>query len=74
MLSSAVYALLSTTTWRDPLDVGEFSIVTDTYITDTEYKTHKQMWQTREYLRDNFNNVQTELKMIFKCTINQAYY
>ena len=74
MLSSAVYALLSTAAWRYPVNVGKFFVIPDTAITDTEQKTHERMWRARKKLQDNFNNFQMALKTMFKRIINTAYH
>ena len=44
MLSAAAYTLLSTTVWRDPVDVGELFVVPNTSIINIKQKTHKLIW------------------------------
>ena len=56
MLSAAVYAILSKSAWREPVNVGELFVVPNTAITDTKQKTHEQIWQASKYLRDNIKN------------------
>ena len=72
MISASAYALLSTTLWMDPVDVGEFCVVIFTAIINTKYKTHKRMCQARKYLQENFNNVQKVLKTMFECIIDPS--
>ena len=74
MLSAAAYVLLSTTAWRDPVNVGKLLVVPDTAITDTKKKTHKRMWKASKDLQYNFNNAQTALKTMFKHIIKPAYH
>ena len=74
MLSSAAYALLSTTVWRDSVDFGKLFIFPNTDIIDTKQKTHEIMWQASKYLQDNFNNFQTALKTMSKRIVDLAYH
>ena len=74
MMPEAAYVLFSTAAWRDPVVIGKFFVVPDTAITETKQKTHGQMWHASKDLRDNFKNVQTELKTIFERIINPAYH
>ena len=53
MLSAEEYALLSTTAWRDPANVGEFFVVPYMAITNIKQKTHKRIWQASKDLKKN---------------------
>ena len=74
MMTSAAFALYSTTPWSDPKDVGEYFEIPVLAITETEQKAEERKWKSEKDLRDNFENVRTALRLLFERIIDQAYH
>ena len=74
MMTSAAFALYSTTPWAEPKDVGEYFEIPVLAITETEQKTEERKWKAEKDLRDNFETVRTALRLLFERIIAQAYH
>ena len=74
MMTQAAYVLYSTTKCQDPVDVGNYFIVTATAITDNDEKSEERKWQARKNLMDTYRNMRTALQQLFDIAIDPAYH
>ena len=73
MVPSEGFALYYTEPWEDPPDIGEYFIVLETAITDTNQNLVEQRWQARKYMRDTWHNFRTSLNNTFERVIDPAF-
>ena len=68
------FAHISNTLWAIPDQVGKFSVVSRSAITDTDQQTKERKWIAKKTRENNNNNLDTFLVMVWTHVIPQAFY
>ena len=74
IVKAGAYALVSTTPWTVPDQVGEFFQVPIIAITDTDQRTEERKWTAKKTSENNDNNLDTCLVVMWTWIIPQAYH
>eukprot|EP00978_Attheya_sp_CCMP212_P042402 scaffold257877_cov29-Attheya_sp.AAC.1 len=66
MLTIEEYALVSTTPFVPPTDVGQVYVMPQTAITDRDQQAAKAQWDYFKETHDSYKNIKTALKLMFE--------
>jgi hypothetical protein len=74
MLTVEEYALVSTTPFVPPTDVGQVYVMPTTAITDRDQQASKAQWDYFKEEHDSFKNIKTALKLMFERVIDASFH
>jgi hypothetical protein len=74
MLTVEEYALISTTPFVPPTDVGNMYVMPNTAITDRDQQAAKAQWDYYKEIHDSFKNIKTALKKMFERVIDSSFH
>jgi hypothetical protein len=74
MLTVEEYALISTTPFVPPTDVGNMYVMPKTAITDRDQQAAKAQWDYYKEIHDSFKNIKTALKKMFERVIDSSFH
>eukprot|EP00978_Attheya_sp_CCMP212_P027416 scaffold91780_cov26-Attheya_sp.AAC.1 len=74
MLTIEEYALVSTTPFVPPQDVGNIYVMPQTAITDRDQQAAKAQWDYLKEMHDSFKNIKTALKTMFERVIEASFH
>eukprot|EP00978_Attheya_sp_CCMP212_P035525 scaffold155026_cov54-Attheya_sp.AAC.3 len=74
MITIEEYALISTTPFVPPTDVGSIYVMPNTAITDRDQQAAKAQWDFLKETHDSFKNIKTALKKMFERVIDSSFH
>ena len=74
MLTVEEYALVSTTPFVPPTDVGQVYVMPPNAITDRDQQASKAQWDYFKEAHDSFKNIKTALKLMFERVIDASFH
>eukprot|EP00978_Attheya_sp_CCMP212_P031336 scaffold118072_cov58-Attheya_sp.AAC.1 len=74
MMTIEEYALISTTPFVPPTDVGNVYVMPNTAITDRDQQAAKAQWDFLKETHDSFKNIKMALKKMFERVIDSSFH